>query len=129
MTIDDEDLARAKNISVEQLRMLRQSRGATNDSLEGLPEPALRRALRRIDYPDMPRARELFRREQARDDEGRVPADALATAVRSRALLVATTSQRSAAGVPTGPAVAPGVLFRPGGCPCPSVIVCPEWCW
>jgi hypothetical protein len=108
MTIDDEDLARAKNISVEQLRMLRHTRGATNDSLEGLPEPALRRALRRIDYPDMPRAREMFRLEQERDDEGRVPANALAMAVRSRALMVATTSERSAAGVPAGPAVAPG---------------------
>src|SRR3954464_4087330 len=108
MTIDDADLARAKNISVEQLRMPRQSRGATNDSLEGLPEPALRRALRRSDYPDMPRARELFRREQERDDEGRGPAGAAAPGVRSRALMVATTSERSAAGVPTGPAVAPG---------------------
>ena len=44
MAISDEDLAQARKISVEQVQLLRTTRGATNDTLEGLPEGALRRA-------------------------------------------------------------------------------------
>jgi hypothetical protein len=109
MPISDEDLARAKSISVEQVGLLRATRGATNDTLDGLPEAALRRAVRRIDYPDLPRARAEFRFLQQTDDDGRVPPDALATAAQQRALMVATSARRTAAGVPVAlPAASPG---------------------
>ena len=38
MSISDEDLAQARNIDVEQVRLLRQSRGTTNETLEALPD-------------------------------------------------------------------------------------------
>ncbi|WP_138733757.1 WD40/YVTN/BNR-like repeat-containing protein [Modestobacter excelsi] len=108
MNIPDEDLARTKNLSVEQVQVLRQTRGTTTDTLAGLSDAAVQRAIRRSEYPDMPRERALFRLEQEGDDDGRVPANALAAAVATRALMVATSTSRTAAGVPTGPAVAPG---------------------
>jgi hypothetical protein len=108
MNIPDEDLARAKDISVEQVRVLRETRGTTTDTLEGLSDAALRRAIRRSEYPDLPRERALFRLEQERDDDGRVPTNALAAAVAARALMVATTASRTIAGVPIGPAAAAG---------------------
>lgn len=103
MNISDEDLASARNISVEQVRVLRQTRGATTDSLQGLPDPALRRALRRLDYPDLPRERALFRRQQELDDEGRVPSDALGSAIAGRELMIARNPRpRVSAGIPVG---------------------------
>lgn len=107
MPIPDENLARDKNISVEQLHLLRESRGTTNDSLAGLPEAALRRAIRRIDYPDMPRLRAQFRLEQQRDDDGRIAPDALIAAVSSRDRLLADATAPSIAGVPVAPRTSP----------------------
>ena len=73
MALSDVDLARRKNIPVELVTVLRQTRGATNETLDGLSEAAIRRAIRRINYPDMPRARQVFRAAQARNDDGRIP--------------------------------------------------------
>src|SRR3954468_7095204 len=103
MPISAPDLARAKSTSVEQVGLLRATRGATNDTLEGLPEAALRRAVRRIDYPDLPRARAEFRFLQETDDGGQVPPNALATAAQQRVLMLATSARRTAAGVPVAP--------------------------
>ncbi|HVD27042.1 MAG TPA: hypothetical protein VNC79_00885, partial [Mycobacteriales bacterium] len=61
MAISDEDLARRKEISVEQVRLLRRTRGATNDTLYGLSATAVQRAIRRLNYPDLPRARQALR--------------------------------------------------------------------
>jgi hypothetical protein len=108
MDIPDADLARANNISVEQVQLLRTTRGTTNETLAGLSPAALRRAIRRSEYPDMPRARAEFRREQERDDEGRVAPDARVAAVAGRALMVATATARSTAGVPVAPRTPPG---------------------
>src|SRR6266545_3576179 len=71
MAISDEDLARRKSISVEQVELLRRTRGATNDTLSGLTETAIRRAIRRLSFPDLPRARQAFRAEQAGNVDGR----------------------------------------------------------
>jgi hypothetical protein len=107
MPISEQDLAEAKSLSVEQVRLLRQTRGATNDTLEGLSEAALRRAVRRIDYPDLPRARAEFRLLQEVDDDGRVRVDALASAVAGRALMLANATAQTTAGIPVAPAAAP----------------------
>src|SRR5829696_1800854 len=83
-------------------------------SLEEIPEGKLRRAVRKLDYPDMPRAREAFRRRQSLDEEGRVDPDALSNALRQ---LDSTRARAAApptvAGVPTGRDVAPGGLLPP----------------
>ncbi|MCZ0982125.1 hypothetical protein O1L60_33285 [Streptomyces diastatochromogenes] len=93
MTLSDEQLAQAKDISVEQVRLLRRSRGATNETLDGLPVTAVRRALRRLDYPDLPNARVLFRYEQERGDDGTVPPHAQGTARARMRSLVRSTSR------------------------------------
>ncbi|MFF0427170.1 WD40/YVTN/BNR-like repeat-containing protein [Streptomyces sp. NPDC004520] len=103
MTLSDEQLAQAKDISVEQVRLLRRSRGATNETLDGLPVTAVRRALRRLDYPDLPNARVLFRYEQERGDDGTVPPQAQGAArARMRSLVRSTSPAAQTAGVPTG---------------------------
>ncbi|MGC0398125.1 photosystem II stability/assembly factor-like uncharacterized protein [Streptomyces sp. SAI-126] len=106
MTISDAQLAREKNIRIEQVPLLRRSRGATNETLQGLPDAAIRRALRRLNHPDLPNARRLFRLEQERGDDGTVPANAQGTALdRMRARLgIAEPPAAQTAGVPTGPA-------------------------
>lgn len=102
MNIPDRELASARNISVEQARLLRESRGATTDNLAGLSESGLRRAIRRLDYQDLPRERALFRHEQEVDDDGQVAPEALSSAVAERAQMVATTLDAASAGVPVG---------------------------
>lgn len=100
MAISNDELAIRKGISVEQVKLLRQSRGATNETLAGLSEPAIRRALRRLNYPDMPRARQAFRALQSKDDHGRIPAHALAKAVRRKYTLRTKVQQLEVAGIP-----------------------------
>jgi photosystem II stability/assembly factor-like uncharacterized protein len=109
MTVSDEGLARARSISVEQLRRVRASRGTTNQTLEALSDAGLRQALHRLAYPDRPALRTEFRYQQARGDgRERPPLWAAETAVTELyAAAVADTPARTA-GVPTGPAgVAP----------------------
>ncbi|MGY1579325.1 WD40/YVTN/BNR-like repeat-containing protein [Streptomyces sp. MN13] len=102
MTVSDEELARAKHISVEQVVLLRELRGATNETLEGLSEASVHYALRRLDYPDMPTARGMFRMEQERGDDGRVPAHALGSALEQLwASLAVARPAPVTAGVPT----------------------------
>ena len=69
----------------------------------------------RLDYYDLPRAREVFRLLSQKDDEGRVPADGLSNALRQlqteRTRL--RTSSGRAAGVPTGARVHAGRARAP----------------
>src|SRR6478752_5330430 len=118
MTLNaDEGLASSRGISVEQVQTLRQSRGLTSAGIEAIPEAALARALRRLEYPDMPRARDLYRRLQARDQRGRYPARAMLDAVRQLdSLRVRRAVPGTVAGVPTGTTVAPerlGLMIEP----------------
>jgi hypothetical protein len=83
MSVSDEDLAQARNISVEQVRLLRLSRGTTNETLEALPDAVLRQSLHRLAYPDRPALRTEFRFAQALGDGGteEPPQHAVETAV------------------------------------------------
>jgi photosystem II stability/assembly factor-like uncharacterized protein len=91
---------------------LRRSRGLTPTRLREIPDGALRRAVRRLEYPDLARTREAFRLQQSVTDEGRLPPDALRNALRqldsSRTRGVAPPQ---VAGIPTGRDVAPGGLM------------------
>lgn len=107
MAIGDEELAQTRRISVEQVKLLRQTRGTTNDTLNRLPQGSLLRAIRRLNYPDLPRLRHEFRTAQARNDDGRVPPNALAKAVQQLRRFRRTMRRRPlVAGVPTAPSVA-----------------------
>src|SRR6266508_3204638 len=112
MAISDEDLARRKEISVEQVRLLRRTRGATNDTLSGLSTTAVQRAIRRLSYPDLPRVRQAFRAAQARNDDGRIPPNALGRALEElRAMRAAPAGKPRVAGLPAERTVQPGALI------------------
>src|SRR5215471_17790660 len=106
MTISDEGLARARNISVEQVRLLRESRGTTNETLEALPDAVLRQALHRLAYPDRPEMRTEFWVRQARGDGGAAPPpqQAMETAVTELYVAAIADTPARTAGVPTGAA-------------------------
>ena len=114
MSISDEDLARARNISVEQVRYLRRSRGTTNETLEALPDRTLRQALHRLAYPDRPALRAEFRFRQAQGSRTGEPPpqNAAETAVTELYVAAVTNPPAQTAGVPTGPA--PAAPAAPG---------------
>lgn len=112
MAISDEDLAKRKNIAVELVPLLRRTRGATNETLYGLSEAAVQRAVRRLNYPDMPRARQAFRAAQARNDDGRIPPNALGKALKElRALRAKPVRKPRVAGLPAQGTVQPRALI------------------
>ncbi|RZU11319.1 hypothetical protein EV645_6481 [Kribbella rubisoli] len=125
MTTSNEGLA-DRGLTIEQVRTLRQTRGLSSAGIQAIPESALARALRRLEYPDMPRARELFRRNQARDERGLFPTHALLGAARQLDSIRLRRAERAAvAGVPTGTTVAPQRL---GMHPAPTAgLARPNW--
>src|SRR4051794_34690573 len=91
---------------------LRRTRGLTSTTLRELPERALNRAVRRLDYPDLARRREAFRLRTALDDEGRVPRGALPVALRELDGVRARDPQTAqVAGIPVGREVPPAALL------------------
>ena len=123
MSISDEDLAQARNIDVEQVRLLRQSRGTTNETLEALPDAGLRQALHRLAYPDRPALRTDFRLRQALGDGGteEPPQHAVETAVTELYVAAVTDPPRRRRECRPGPwprrlrlPARPGSPWRPG---------------
>lgn len=106
MSVSDEDLARARDLSVEQVRLLRQSQGTTNETLKALPDWALRQALHELAYPDRPALRAEFRFRQAAGGRTRPPQNAVETAVTELYVAAVTDPPAQTAGVPTGTAAA-----------------------
>ena len=103
--------ARARGLTAGQLEQLRATRGLTVSRLEQMPDGALRRAVRRLEYPDQARAREAFRLRQSTDERGAVDPSALPAALRQ---LDSTRTRAAApaavAGVPTGREVHPRAM-------------------
>ena len=146
MALSDEALAAKRGLSVEMVQLLRQTRGTSNDSLEVVPDVALRRALRRLNYPDLARARQQHLLKQSRGDDGQVPVHALARAVQQvtamRAGSVAHSLQKRgaaprglqtrAAGLPVLGAMTPLDLI--GAAPAPPLartagLAATRWQW
>ena len=108
MAISDVELAQSKNIAVEQVPLLRQSRGMTNESLEALSEDDVQQAIARLDHPDLPGGRHAFRLQQEGGD-GIVPTNALGNALDEVLALQRVQRWPNRAGMPTGlRAEAPG---------------------
>ncbi|MGH2745657.1 MAG: hypothetical protein ACRDN8_24840 [Thermoleophilaceae bacterium] len=109
-----EEAARARGLPEVLGEELRRKRGYLPSTLRELPDDALQRAVARLEYPDLARAREAFRLRQAVNEEGRVRADALGSALReldsSRARAAAPAQ---VAGVPTGRDVLLRALLPP----------------
>lgn len=108
-------VAEARGLTIGQVERLQEARSLSIEDIKELPEGRLHRAIRRLDLPDLPRAREAFRRRQLQDENGFIPPNALPYALRdldslrlrSRAL------QPSVAGIPTGQEVKPQDLMGP----------------
>jgi hypothetical protein len=74
MAISFRQLARRRNITPEQVDLLYTLSGLNTEGIELLPDPALRRSVRRLDVPDAPRERMASRADQYGDDRGQIPA-------------------------------------------------------
>src|SRR6266851_2850184 len=114
-TAADRRVAQARGLNTGQVQLLQAHRGLSHDALRKIPESVLRRAVRRLDYPDLPRARESFRLLQERDEKGVIPPNALQNALKQ---LDSTRSRGASmraqmAGIPTGPQVAKSSLMSP----------------
>jgi hypothetical protein len=106
---DYQHAAEDRGLNEGLLDELRRTRGLSLEGLREIPERALQRAVRRLDYPDLARAREAFRLRQARNDAGVVPPEAQAEALRQ---LDSTRTRNVAppvvAGLASAPAPGPG---------------------
>lgn len=93
-----------RGLSNEQIALLADLRGLTPNALASISEGKLRRAVRRIEFPDMPRARERFRRLQSKDEQGRAPSPAALINTRKKLQQARqrARAQRAVAGIPTG---------------------------
>jgi photosystem II stability/assembly factor-like uncharacterized protein len=110
-----EQIAQERNLTVGQARRLRSTRGLTNEALSQVPDSVLRRALRRLEYPDLPRAREAFLGLQEENERGVIPANALLNALAQLDSMRTRRAGEEArvAGVPSGQQVQPGALIPP----------------
>ena len=132
MALSDEALSDQSGLSVEMIRSLRQTRGTSNQSLEYLPEGGLRRALRRMNYPDLARARHEHLLKQARGDDGRIPPNALGRAYTQLTALRARRARPpSVAGLPAAGSVTPLALVGTAAPPPPGVagLAATQWHW
>ena len=110
MAISFRQLARRRNITPEQVELLYSLRGLHTEAIELLPDPALRRSVRRLDVPDAPRERMASRLDQYRDDRGQIPALPLVRALRQLDSFRIRSRSGLVAGIPTGGPVHPGLL-------------------
>lgn len=115
VTSGDRLVAKARSLTLGQVQQLQTKRGLSNEALRKVSEETLQRAVRRLDYPDLPRAREAFRLLQEKDELGVIPPNALPNALKQLDSTRArgATVQPQMAGIPTGMQVMPSSLMSP----------------
>ena len=115
VTAADRQIAKARKLTVGEVHLLQTKRGLSHDALRQISEKVLRRAVRRLDHPDLPRAREAFRLLQQKGEGGVIPPNALPNALKqldsARSRLTSASAQ--VAGVPVGLQVEPDALTSP----------------
>ncbi len=94
-------VAKDKGISIATARRLERERDLTPELLGRLNSNTLARAIRRLNTPDLPQQREVFRKMQERDESKRIPTGAKQRA-RQQLENLRTVEKTSAAGLPTG---------------------------
>jgi hypothetical protein len=98
----DDEVGEKRGITAEQVAILREVRGLTDEALEKISAGRLRRAVRRLDYPDMPRARQAFRLLSSKDERGNISPTNLARAFhQSQRMRTVASGPLRAAGIPT----------------------------
>lgn len=108
---NDESVPQEQELIAWQVEQLRLTRGMSEQDIQQLPEAALRRAMRRLEYPDSARARAAFRMLTEVNEQGVIPANALANALSQlNNIRTQQTAPAPIAGVPTGSQVIPQAL-------------------
>src|SRR5260370_1282235 len=96
-------IAEKQGITTGQLRQIMLRRGLSGVMLKALPSAVVRRTLARLQYHDLPRAREDFRRAPSLDTSGQIVPQAMHQALQQDETFAKRQSQARVAGVPTGP--------------------------
>jgi hypothetical protein len=109
----DRRVANKRGLLAEQVGRLREIRGLTDAGFAKIPLAKLRRAVKRLDIYDLPRAREAFRLMTQKDDAGLVAPNGLAHALEELTEARAGRAARRLAGIPTGEAAGPSRLMAP----------------
>jgi hypothetical protein len=112
MALSDSELAAQRGITVKQVQEIRRLRGTSNEAIERAPDSAIRKAMRKLAFPDAARKRYEFDELIRRDNQRRVERGAHARAVRQCAAMRGQTRSRTkvVAGVPTDGPVNPLAL-------------------
>jgi photosystem II stability/assembly factor-like uncharacterized protein len=114
VTQPERTVAKLRGLTVGQVQVLKTRRGLSTQALTKIPEESLKRAVRRLDYTDLARARENFRMLQSRNEEGYVLPNSLTNALKQ---LDSTRTRGAApahiAGVPAGVQVTASTLMSP----------------
>jgi len=113
VTAKDRQVAKALGLTVGLVQVLRARRNMSHEAMKKMPENALRKAVRRLDYPDLARAREAFRTVVEKDEKGVVPPNGLPNALKQLDATRVRASAAQVAGLPTGLVLTPTTLMSP----------------
>lgn len=94
--------ARERGITLHEAQRMYELRGLSPDGIAYLPESTRRSIARRLDYPDMPRARMEWRLEQSKGDGGNIPEQPLVRALEQLDSSRMRSPRQPVAGMPTG---------------------------
>ena len=110
---NNEPVPQEQDLTAWQIEQLRLTRGMNEQEIQQLPEAVLRRAMRRLEYPDSARGRAAFRMLTEVDEAGVIPTNALANALNQlNTLRTQQTAAAPIARIPTGSQVIPQALGR-----------------
>jgi photosystem II stability/assembly factor-like uncharacterized protein len=103
----------ARYLDPEQVRQIHMARGLSSEEVAALSVAALRKILRRLEYPDLAWQREAYRLQLGQNEQGVIPSEALPRALRQLdSARARSQAPARVAGVPTGTQVImPGDLI------------------
>lgn len=118
MPVDDTHrrVAAALGITPEQVRDLEEAKGVRPESLLETSEERLRTMLLRVQFGNLPAARDAFRRLQEENESGYIPPEGLTNALfQLDSMRMRAAVQDEVAGVPCGTRVDPESLLESAG--------------
>ncbi len=113
MALSDQELAARRGITVEQLDKIRMLRGTSNEAIEHASAGAMRKAMRKLAFPNAAQDRQAFDAIARKGDSGKVPKGGVAKAVKQCSAMRQRPRSRSGptvAGLPAGGALHPLAL-------------------
>ena len=107
--------AGARKLSIAQVEKMISMRAVTPEQIVAMPDPILRRMVRRIKFVDLPSQRERFRLLHLQGDGGGINPSRYLMAIHQQNHLRSIATKGSVAGVPVGTIKSPLVLMEPRG--------------